>query len=294
MSLLDLEQSEGVTISDLEKLILRQIKKILVRDAKRKDSNPRHEVVETILLPVLMAGIGPMKKNGDASNRTFKLKFYEAIARLKRRGLLMDVVGTSEYSDRHGVYLTSVGERSVFDDGVLTLIDDAQEVVNTIKEAIPNLDDVVEQYFLESLRTCQEGCYIASVICLGAASERAIRCLADVVINRDDRYQKDIENQRSIFALTNYLSDKILEILKPIENSNNTSTYRNELKEKLNGIAWIYRRNRNEAGHPLNVSQDWTRDEQECYLNQFRRYVCAVFKAIDILENGQQNEAEQS
>ena len=50
----------------------------------------------------------------------------------------------------------------------------------------------------------------------------------------------------------------------------------------------IYRLNRNEAGHPSSLPQDWQRDEQECYLNQFRRYVCTVFKAIAILENGKQ------
>lgn len=154
MPLLDVEQSERVNISDLEKLILRQIKKRLARDAKQKESNPRHDVEEAIPLPALMGGIAPKEKPGGTSNRIFKLKFYEAIARLKRRRLLMDVVGTPGYPSQPGVCLTSVGERSDFDDGVLTLIDDAQEIVDKVKEKIPNLDDVVEQYFLESLRTC--------------------------------------------------------------------------------------------------------------------------------------------
>ena len=60
MPFLDLEQSEEVTISDLEKLILRQIKKILARDAKQKEDNPRYEVVEAIQFPVLMEGIAPL------------------------------------------------------------------------------------------------------------------------------------------------------------------------------------------------------------------------------------------
>ena len=280
MPLLDLEQSEGVTISDLEKLILRQIKKILAKDAKRKEGNPRHEMVEAIQLPALMEGIGPTKKTGDSSNRTYKLKFYEAIVRLKRRRLLMDVVGTPGYPSQPGVCLTSVGERSDFDDGVLTLVDDAQEIADKVKEEIPNLDDVVEQYFLESLRTCQEGCYIASVICLGAASERAIRCLADAVTKHHECYRNNIETHRQpISNLTQHLLNKFKEYFNPIEN-------RDELRRQLEGMAMIYRLNRNEAGHPSSLPQNWQRDEQECYLNQFRRYVCTVFKAIDILENG--------
>ena len=199
----------------------------------------------------------------------------------------MDVVGTPGFPDLHGVCLTSDGERSGFEDDVLTLIDDAQEIVNKIKDEIPNLDDVVEQYFLESLRTCQEGCYIASVICLGAASERAIHCLAQAVIKHDDNRRQDIEDQRSISALTNYLLDNVKQIFKPIVHL----AFQLELRDKLGGMAVIYRLNRNEAGHPSTLPQDWQRDEQECYLNQFRRYVCTVFKAISILENGKQNEA---
>lgn len=290
MPLLDLEQSEEVTISDLEKLILREIKAELAEDAKRKQYNPQHVEEEALDLPALLKGIATTKKPGGASNRAFKLKFYEAIARLKRRGLLMDVVGTPGYSSRHGVYLTSVGERSDFDDGIIILIDDAQEIVNKIKEEIPDLDDVVEQYFLESLRTCQDGCYIASVICLGAASERVINCLAEAVINHDDSRREDIKNQRSISALTNYFLANVHQIFKSIADT----AFQRELKDKLGGMAMIYRLNRNEAGHPSSLPQDWQRDDQECCLNQFRRYVCTVFKAIGILENGKQKEGEQS
>ena len=57
MPLLDLDQSEGVAINDLEKLILHEIKEELAEDAKQKENYPRHEVVEAIPLPVLMAGI---------------------------------------------------------------------------------------------------------------------------------------------------------------------------------------------------------------------------------------------
>jgi hypothetical protein len=229
-------------------------------------------------LPYLQERLCPENRFGyKHGDRNFFLKFYEAIAQLKRRGLLVDVVEPGKPLEPYP-RLTSVGEKSYINDEILILIDDAQEVVNSLKEKIPNLDPVVEQYYLESLRTCQEGCYIASVICLGAASERAINCLAEAVIDHDNSYEADIEKQQSISALTRYLSENVKPIFKPIADA----AFRSELKDKLEGMARIYRLNRNEAGHPGSVRQEWQRDEQESNLNQFRRYVLTIFQAIAI------------
>ena len=216
-----------------------------------------------------------------ATDQDFCLKFYEAIARLKQRGLLMDASPHcfDSLSDNAAVCFTSVGARSDFDNEILILIDDAYEVVKLLKVKIPNLDPVVEQYYLESLRTCQNGSYISSVIGLGAASERTINCLAEVVVRRSPECKKEIDSKHSISALTRHLLDNAAVLFKSLD-----STLRNELKEKLTGLASIYRLNRNEAGHPSSVPQDWTRDEQECYLSQFRRLAITCFKAIDELK----------
>ena len=285
------EQRAKITVAELARHILRHLKFFL---EKSRSGSSRHqfrdEDVESWSLAHLLPQIcSENKPQHEVKDPSFYRKFSEAIALLKRRGLLMDGVPRS-LNEWPRVQLTSVGERSDFDDGSLILIDDAQEIVNKVKGEVPNLDDVVEQYFLESLRTCQEGCYIASVICLGAASERAINCLAKAVIKHDDNRRQDIENQRNISALTNYLLDNVKQIFKTIADI----AFPLELRDKLGGMAAIYRRNRNDAGHPNSVSHVWRRDNQECFLNEFRRYVCTVFKAIAILENGKQNEAEQS
>ena len=262
--LLDPEQREQITVAELARFIFRLAKE---------------EKISFDHLPFLQEQLYPENKAGYyVEDKSFFLKFYEAIAQLKRRGLLMDVM-TTGIPHRISTCFTSVGEKSDFHDGILILIDDAHEVVNSLKEKIPNLDPVVEQYYLESLRTCQEGFYISSVICLGAASERAINCLAEAVIKRDASYQADIDSQRSISALTRYFSQNVNQIFKSITDP----TFRSELRDKLEGMARIYRLNRNDAGHPNSLPQDWQRDEQESSLNQFRRYVLTVFKAIDIL-----------
>ena len=263
-SSLNQEQREQITVAELARLVFRL--------AKESNDNSLHSFY-------LQEQLCSENKMGHGSKDThFGLKVYEAIALLKRRGLLMDV--DPKYSQGFSVCLTSLGEKSDIHNGILILIDDAHDIVNSLKENIPNLDYVVGQYYLESLRTCQEGSYISSVICLGGASERAINCLAEAVIRHDAHYQEPIGKHQSISALTGYLSDNVNQIFKPITDS----TFRSELRDKLEGIARIYRLNRNKAGHPKALPQDWQRDEQECYLNQFRRFVLTVFKAIDILD----------
>lgn len=264
---LDREAREQMTVAELARFIFR-----LAKEKKIGISN--------------LSGLQQQlcserqRSNHHVKDDSFLLKFYEAIAQLRRRGLLVDVVESNVMPPRTSTRLTSVGEKSDFHDGILILIDDAHEIVNSLKEEIPKLDSVVEQYYLESLRTCQEGFYISSVICLGAASERAINCLAEAVVNRDASYQADIETQRTVSALTRYLSQNVNKIFKSIAEP----TFQSELRDKLEGMARIYRLNRNDAGHPDGLPQDWRRDEQECYLNQFRRYVLTVFQAIDILK----------
>ena len=65
-----------------------------------------------------------------------------------------------------GIRPTSLWEKSFLEDEIIILVDDAKEIVDSLKADIPNLDPVVEQYYLESLRTCQNGFYISSVVFL--------------------------------------------------------------------------------------------------------------------------------
>ena len=273
-SSLDETQREQCSVEELARIIFCFLKKVWNRDYIGL------EWLREILCPK------PPNENEDfysRKNRSFFLKFYEAIARLKQRGLLMEA-NSQCFEDLteglHAVCLTSIGKESYLDDGILILIDDACELVQSLKDKAHNLDPVVEQYYLESLRTCQNESYISSVICLGAASERTINCLAEAVVLCNPACKHDIDSTHSISALTRYLLDYATQLFKSLD-----PTLRNELKEKLKGLASRYRINRNEAGHPSNVPQDWKRDEQECYLSQFRRLAATCFKAIDELNS---------
>ncbi|MBI1928944.1 hypothetical protein HYR99_32450 [Candidatus Poribacteria bacterium] len=207
--------------------------------------------------------------------------YQEAWSILLRRGLIMPAWGKEQ---GHHFTITSVGEKSNFHDGILLLVDDAQEIVNSVKRESA-LDSVVEQYYLESLRAYQEDLYIASVICLGAASERAIHCLADAVVRHDSaKYGKKIENKKkqSIFDLTEYLRHSVIDfIFRGIVDEEFTD----QLKDRLDRIAKIYRENRNQAGHPPDVPKKWSRADQEICLLQFRAYINIICKAIHILDS---------
>ena len=54
------------------------------------------------------------------------------------------------------------------------MVDTPSDIVNELEQDVGKLDAVVKQYYLESLRTYRTELYIASVLCLGVASERAI------------------------------------------------------------------------------------------------------------------------
>ena len=206
-------------------------------------------------------------------------KVLEAVTLLERRGLVVrNIPGRLRggYKDQFVVYLTSIGIKSNIDDEVILLVDKPEEIVGALEQKVGNLDEVVRQYYLESLRAYQEGLYISSVICLGAASERAILWLAEFIESSYPKYQQPIQKRRrNISDLTKYLSGSILSDIFP-----NDATFETELRKRLVLLGDLYRENRNEAGHPKTVDQSWLGEDQEILLIHFRRYITTICEAI--------------
>ena len=207
-------------------------------------------------------------------------RVLEAITLLERRGLVVRNVprqGRGGFEDQFVVYLTSIGIKSNIDDEVLLLVDKPEEIVGALEQKVGNLDEVVRQYYLESLRAYQEGLYISSVICLGAASERAIHWLAESIESYSEQYQEEIEKRRHghISRLTEYLSNTVIPNTF-VEDKN----FARELKDLLDGLGNLYRENRNEAGHPKTIYQSWLEEDQGRLLIYFRRYISTICEAI--------------
>lgn len=211
-------------------------------------------------------------------------KLLEAITLLERRGLVMRSVtlssrGTNQFD--FFVYFTSVGMKSDIEEEILLLVDKPEKIISALEQKVGTLDPIVRQYYLESLRAYQEGLYISSVICLGAASERAIRWLAESIDPYAGAYQQGIKQRRNgnISRLTDYLSNTV------IPNTFDDKKFKEKLKERLNGLGNVYRENRNDAGHPDTVEQtSWLGEDQEVLLLQFRRYITTICEAIERLK----------
>ena len=207
-------------------------------------------------------------------------QLLQAITLLERRGLVVRNIpehGRGGNPHQFVVYLTSIGMESDIDDEVLLLVDKPEEIVDALEQKVGGLDPVVRQYYLESLRAYQEGLYISSVICLGAASERAIHWLAESIESYSGQYQAKIEARRSgnIFRLTEYLSNTVIPSIFGADKK-----FEEELKDRLNGLGKLYRENRNEAGHPHTINQSWLGEDQEILLIHFRRYITTICEAI--------------
>ena len=221
----------------------------------------------------------------DNQSNSDYTKLLEAIALLERRGLVVrDIpeqlgsIGKNYFS----VFLTSIGIKSNIDDGVILLVDKPEEIVRGLERRVGILDPVVRQYYLESLRAYQEGLYISSVICLGAASERAIHWLAEAIESCSSKYQEGIEKRRggNIYRLTEYLSNTVIPNI-----FGNDKKFEGELKDRLNGLGTLYRENRNKFGHPQTVEQSsWLGEDQEILLIHFRRYIVTICDAIKRLK----------
>ena len=268
----DQEQRQKVREMDvvsLAKFVFRYLKDNLSSDPSKQEFFYPVEDLRKALFP---DGI----KNKSCSDHA---TLAEAVALLERRGLLVrdfsyPLRPMSE--DAFIVYLTSIGEKSDFDDEVLLLVDKPEEIVGALEQKVGDLDEVVRQYYLESLRAYQEGLYISSVICLGAASERAILWLAESIESFCSKYQQPIQKRRrNISDLTKYLSGSILSDIFP-----NDATFETELRKRLVLLGDLYRENRNEAGHPKTVDQSWLGEDQEILLIHFRRYITTICEAI--------------
>ena len=259
-------------------MAVESVAKVVFRNLKRKpetylDGLGFSHDVEGLGSPVF-------SKENYSLSHSDRVKVLEAVTLLERRGLVVRNIRrplSGGHPEQFVVYLTSVGIKSNIDDEVILLVDKPEEIVRALEQKVGALDNVVRQYYLESLRAYQEGLYISSVICLGAASERAIHWLAESMESYSGQYQAKIEARRSgnIFRLTEYLSNTVIPNI-----FGHDKKLEEELRDRLNGLGKLYRENRNEAGHPQTVDQSWLGEDQEYLLIQFRRYITTICEAV--------------
>ena len=269
------EERQKVRSMDVEsraKFVFCYLKEILSPDAKSERFYFCFVVLRQNLFP----------QAEDSQQYSDNAKLLETIILLERRGLVardLPYPWLQGNRKKFMIHLTSIGVKSDIDDEVFLLVDKPEEIVDALEQKVGDLDEVVRQYYLESLRAYQEELYISSVICLGAASERAIHCLAGAIQPLSKKYQENIEKQRNISDLTKYLSGVLFNIF------DDEKRFAKELKELLDELGQLYRKNRNDAGHPETVEQtSWLGQGQAGRLDLFRRYITTICEAIQRLK----------
>ncbi|MFP5231824.1 MAG: hypothetical protein ACLGQX_04240 [Acidobacteriota bacterium] len=142
----------------------------------------------------------------------------------------------------------------------------AEQYMKFLRERVPALDSIIEQYVIEALTAFDRGAYFASAVMLGAALEKELYLLAEAVVLalKDDRRQTKLRgllDRRRLLDLFEMVRDTIHravdEKLIPYEISEGSTTHLMSLYEAI-------RVQRNDAVHPMNavVSEDSVRQLQ--------------------------------
>ena len=269
-------QRRAEDVAHLAKRAFRHLKKTL-------RPNPERERKFCSSVRSLWGVLFPQEKILQPLRDYYEL--LEAIILLERRGLVMRDISYPQDANSQNdflVCLTSIGIKSTIDDEIILLVDRPEEIAIALEQKVGPLDPVVRQYYLESLRAYQEELYISSVICLGAASERAIHWLAESIDSYSARYQKPTKEGR-YWNIDRLIKDLIDTVIPNIFKGD--KKFKQKLEKRLKGLGDIYRENRNDAGHPDPIEQtSWLGEDQEVLLLQFRRYITTICEAIERLK----------
>ncbi len=275
-SRLSREKWEQMDVESLANFVFRFIKEKISSDPNGRDFCSVAHIRKELL-------------DNPGGNNPVKLK--QAIRLLENRDLIVrdtpNPPRTFIREENDIVELTTKGVESN-PDRTFILGDEPSEIINELEQNVGKLDVVVKQYYLESLRAYKVELYIASVLCLGVASERAVDWFAQSVKGFcSSSVQKTLENKmnQNISGLTKYLSDSII----PTIFDKNEKT-KKDLRKQLDWHAQLYRENRNEAGHPPEDVQNWSQEDQWIPLKQFPRFITALHEAIEACGEQSANE----
>lgn len=151
----------------------------------------------------------------------------------------------------HGKSFISSGE---------PLFYDPEEYIDNLLKIVPNLDSVISQYALESLRCFRQNLMFASAVMIGAAAERGILLLIEAV--RDS--EKDTKKRKNLTSLIE--RPNIPKIFEAIRNTINFQIAQKPIPYKVHegitehllSLYEMIRVQRNDAVHPThaNVSRE--------------------------------------
>jgi hypothetical protein len=125
---------------------------------------------------------------------------------------------------------------------------DSEGYLARIRTAIPDLDDLVELYITEALRSFNGRCYLATSVMLGVAAERAFLVMAESYgassMAGAPAIAKELDKPRgNYFALWTEFRKRIEPVRQDLPNGLADAL-------TLDAVADLIRLTRNEVGHP--------------------------------------------
>jgi hypothetical protein len=154
--------------------------------------------------------------------------------------------------------------------------DDPEGYLKSLRANVSDLDELVLLYAQEALAAYQAGCYLASSVMLGVASERTFQLLGEACAP----WLPELEERkfREVFdsARRNYV-DKFVEFRRRIEPKKGDlpAEFSDNMELTLNSVLDLLRIARNEAGHP--TGRRFDRDEAYINLQVFARYLRKLY-----------------
>lgn len=158
---------------------------------------------------------------------------------------------------------------------------DVSSYESVINDNIQNIDEVTLLYLKEAVQAFFSGCYLASSVMLGVASEHTLLLLFEKFDNRINAPDKKI-NGRNISEKFEKFKNK----LKQDISSNNITVpfdIKDSIDDNLEGVMNAIRRFRNDSGHPSGK----TINKEQCFINLalFILYCKTAYKLMDCLNS---------
>lgn len=162
---------------------------------------------------------------------------------------------------------------------------DPDGYLSDVKSDSPNVDDVVLLYLTEGLQCFMKSNYIASVVMVGVATEKAILNLIDALASAMSDGSKATTFRRKIQnSMIKKQFEELTKHLYPLKSQLPTELSR-DLETYMDGIFNIVRSYRNEAGHP--TGRYIPREIAYSNLQLFRHFSKRVHSLIEYLSSHQ-------
>ena len=154
--------------------------------------------------------------------------------------------------------------------------DDPERYMERLRSNTPDLSDLVSVYADEAIRCYTHGCYLASAVMLGVASEAAFMEMAQESVTwlQSDglALKKVLDNPRQLYV------KKFEEFRKRIEPRK--ADLPNDLADGMNltfdAVLDLLRIRRNDSGHP--TGRPMSREDQYISLHMFGRYLQRLYQ----------------